>query len=134
MRHRLLSFACFLFLAFFAGCSQRAELRQEVAAANELLPAKLTLGIIANSIEISGDDLVFNVTIDDNYFSDVDFDDPQHIEYMQMLFDMSLVYGDGALLRELKRSGCDVVFRATLLNDGRQLEWRVTNDRLRDLS
>ena len=130
MKHKHLLFASLLCVALLAGCSQRAELRQEVAVANALLPADVALGVTANAIEISGDDLIFDVTLDDGYFSDIDFNDPQHIEYMLTLLGMSWSSGDDAFRNKVKRAGCDVVYRATLLNSGRQFEWRVPNDRL----
>ncbi|MCR4827878.1 MAG: hypothetical protein K5864_00260 [Bacteroidales bacterium] len=91
-----------------ASCSHTAELRQEVAACNDLLPAPICSGLTAQSIELTHDALVYNILYDELYFNDVDISQPTHRQALNILIETGV--GDEDLHSRLAKAGYHVEY------------------------
>lgn len=115
-------FGCLL-LVSMTGCSQRTELKQEIAAANDLLPQPITLGLTAQSVALDGDAVVFSLLYDEDYFNDVDLNNPDHLAALQLI--LSIGMEDNAeLARRMADAGCHIEYELVMSRCGDTLRIR----------
>ncbi|MBP5515640.1 MAG: hypothetical protein J6X86_01700 [Bacteroidales bacterium] len=119
----------FLPLIFLFSCSHNTELKQEVAAANELLPKQIGNGIVADSLFLTNDEVVYQVVVDDSYYYDEDLSVDEQKDRISQIIKGSWTLDDNKQFKtRIKTAGMGVRYHIKMKNSDDVFDVVISND------
>lgn len=123
----------FIPLFFLLSCSHNTELKQEIAAANELLPKQIGNGIVADSLSLTDDEVVYHVVVDDSYYYDEDLSVDEQEERLSQIIKGSWALDDNKQLKSrIKSAGLGVRYHIKMKNSDYSFDVCISNDAVDD--
>ena len=126
MKSPIVFFISLLSVLLLDACSHRTELKQEVLSVNDFMPLTISRGLVADSVGLEGDEVVFYINLDEAFFPALEVGNPVSEEAMgRIIYESWLQRSNPEFIRRLQKANCTMRYHLNTRPSNRTIDIHI---------